>query len=112
MTLAGLQTEYPFTLPKGYVDDEGTLLAAPADTPAPADTQAPEPTAATEATTLRIYLLDYTPGTAAHHGRLLAYVRKSGTPRGAHDLIIAAHAAETGRTVVSAVRCRELIIIH
>jgi len=21
----GLQTEYPFTLPKGYVDDEGTL---------------------------------------------------------------------------------------
>ena len=48
-----------------------------------------------------IDLLDYTPATAAHHGRLLAYVRKSGTPRGAHDLIIAAHAAETGRTVVS-----------
>ncbi len=33
--------------------------------------------------------------------RLLAHVRKSGTPRGAHDLIIAAHAAETGRTIVS-----------
>jgi predicted nucleic acid-binding protein len=32
---------------------------------------------------------------------LLAHVRKSGTPRGAHDLIIAAHAAETGRTVAS-----------
>jgi len=48
-----------------------------------------------------IDLLDYTPATAAHHGRLLAYVRRSGTPRGAHDLIIAAHAAETGRTVVS-----------
>jgi tRNA(fMet)-specific endonuclease VapC len=28
-------------------------------------------------------------------------VRKSGTPRRAHDLVIAAHAAETGRTVVS-----------
>jgi tRNA(fMet)-specific endonuclease VapC len=46
-------------------------------------------------------VLDYTPATAAHHGRLLAYVRMSGTPRAAHDLIIAAHAAETGRTVVS-----------
>jgi tRNA(fMet)-specific endonuclease VapC len=31
----------------------------------------------------------------------MAHVRRSGTPRGAHDLIIAAHAAETGRTVVS-----------
>ena len=25
VTLAGLQTEYPFTLPKGYVDADGTL---------------------------------------------------------------------------------------
>jgi tRNA(fMet)-specific endonuclease VapC len=46
-------------------------------------------------------VLDYTATTAAYHGRLLAHVRRSGTPRGAHDLIIAAHAAETGRTVVS-----------
>ena len=48
-----------------------------------------------------IDVMDYTATTAAHHGRLLAHVRKSGTPRGAHDLIIAAHAAETGRAVVS-----------
>jgi tRNA(fMet)-specific endonuclease VapC len=48
-----------------------------------------------------IDVMDYTATTAAHHGRLLAHVRRSGTPRGAHDLIIAAHAAETGRTVVS-----------
>jgi predicted nucleic acid-binding protein len=48
-----------------------------------------------------IDVLDYTATTAARHGRLLAHVRRSGTPRGAHDLIIAAHAAETGRTVVS-----------
>jgi tRNA(fMet)-specific endonuclease VapC len=48
-----------------------------------------------------IDVLDYTAATAAYHGRLLAHVRRSGTPRGAHDLIIAAHAAETGRTVVS-----------
>jgi predicted nucleic acid-binding protein len=46
-------------------------------------------------------VLDYTVTTAAHHGRLLAHIRRSGHPRGAHDLIIAAHAAETGRTVVS-----------
>lgn len=43
-----------------------------------------------------INVLDYTPATAAHHARLLAHVRTSGSPRGAHDLIIAAHAAETG----------------
>jgi predicted nucleic acid-binding protein len=46
-------------------------------------------------------VLAYTDTTAAHHARLIAYVRKSGTPRGAHDLIIAAHAAETGRTVLT-----------
>jgi predicted nucleic acid-binding protein len=46
-------------------------------------------------------VLDYTVTTAAQHGRLLAHIRRSGHPRGAHDLIIAAHAAETGRTVVS-----------
>ena len=40
--------------------------SAPATaTPAPANTQAPEPTAAPEATTLRIYLLDYTADTIA-----------------------------------------------
>jgi tRNA(fMet)-specific endonuclease VapC len=48
-----------------------------------------------------IDVLDYTETTAAHHGRLLAHVRKSGTARGAHDLIIAAHAAETGRTIMT-----------
>jgi tRNA(fMet)-specific endonuclease VapC len=46
-------------------------------------------------------VLDYTQATAAHHGRLLAHARRSGTPRGAHDLIIAAHAEETGRTIMS-----------
>ncbi|MFI6132155.1 PIN domain-containing protein [Micromonospora sp. NBC_01392] len=46
-------------------------------------------------------VLDYTEATAAHHARLIAHVRRSGTPRGAHDLIIAAHAAESGRTVLS-----------
>jgi predicted nucleic acid-binding protein len=46
-------------------------------------------------------VLDYTETTAVHHARLLAHVRRTGAPRGAHDLLVAAHAAETGRTVLS-----------
>jgi tRNA(fMet)-specific endonuclease VapC len=46
-------------------------------------------------------VLEYTEGTAAHHARLIAHIRRSGTPRGAHDLIIAAHASETGRIILS-----------
>ena len=46
-------------------------------------------------------VLDYTQVTAANHARLLAHVRRTGTPRGAHDMIIAAHAAETSRTIMS-----------
>ena len=46
-------------------------------------------------------VLEYTRRTADHHARLLAHVRRTGQPRGAHDLIIAAHALETARIVVS-----------
>ena len=46
-------------------------------------------------------VLDYTEATAGEHARLLALVVRQGRPRGAHDLIIAAHAAETGRAIVS-----------
>jgi predicted nucleic acid-binding protein len=48
-----------------------------------------------------VEVLDYTRRTADHHARLLAHVRRTGQRRGAHDLIIAAHAMETGRVVVS-----------
>jgi tRNA(fMet)-specific endonuclease VapC len=48
-----------------------------------------------------VEVLDYTRKTADHHARLLAHVRRAGQPRGTHDLIIAAHAAETGRTILS-----------
>ena len=48
-----------------------------------------------------IDVLDYTAVTAAHHARLLAHVRQSGSPRGAHDLIIAAHAMQTDRIVLT-----------
>lgn len=44
---------------------------------------------------------EYTLATAQVHARLMASVRASGTPRGAHDLIIAATAAATERTVVT-----------
>lgn len=48
-----------------------------------------------------IDILDYNEATAAHHARLIAHVRKIGKPRGAHDLIIASHAVETDRAVLS-----------
>jgi tRNA(fMet)-specific endonuclease VapC len=48
-----------------------------------------------------VEVIDYTDTTAAHHARLIAHARRADTPRGAHDLIIAAHAAETGRTLLS-----------
>ncbi|MFD0772681.1 type II toxin-antitoxin system VapC family toxin [Streptomonospora algeriensis] len=53
------------------------------------------------AITSAVDVLDYTETTAAHHAALIAHIRRNGTPRGAHDLIIAAHAVETDRTVVS-----------
>lgn len=46
-------------------------------------------------------VLPYTRSTAAAHAALLDHVRRAGRPRGAHDLIIAAHAKQTGRLVVS-----------
>ena len=39
---------------------------------------------------------------ARAHASLLAYTREAGVPRGAHDLIIAATAVASDRTVVSA----------
>ena len=44
---------------------------------------------------------DYTRRVAGRHGELLAFVRRSGTTRGAHDLIIAATALATGRTILT-----------
>jgi tRNA(fMet)-specific endonuclease VapC len=39
--------------------------------------------------------------TARQHASLLAHVRRSGRPRGAHDLQIAATARGTGRTLIT-----------
>ncbi|MEN3360915.1 MAG: hypothetical protein V7637_4897 [Mycobacteriales bacterium] len=46
-------------------------------------------------------VLPYTVDTAVRHGELLAATRVAGLTRGALDLVIAAHAAETGRMVVT-----------
>ena len=64
-------------------------------------TRAADRARALVAITSAVDVLHYTEGTAAHHARLIAHARRSGTPRGAHDLIIAAHALETDRIVVS-----------
>lgn len=49
-------------------------------------------------------VVDYDGNVADVHGELLAVVRRSGTPRGTHDLIIAATARATARDVVTADR--------
>lgn len=46
--------------------------------------------------------VDYDLAVAQAHAELLAHVRRAGSPRGARDLIIAATAKTTTRTVVSA----------
>jgi len=46
-------------------------------------------------------VIDYTVGVAQHHAALLAHTRRTGRPRGAHDLIIAASARATGRTLLT-----------
>ena len=44
---------------------------------------------------------DYTLATARAHAKLLAAVYRTGTPRGAHDLLIAATALASDRVVVT-----------
>jgi tRNA(fMet)-specific endonuclease VapC len=68
-----------------------------ADTPARAADRARALVAITSA----VDVLDYTEATAACHARLIAHARRAGAPRGAHDLIIAAHALQTDRTVLT-----------
>jgi tRNA(fMet)-specific endonuclease VapC len=47
-------------------------------------------------------IIDYDTAVAVVHADLLAAVRRAGRPRGAHDLLIAATARATHRTVVTA----------
>jgi tRNA(fMet)-specific endonuclease VapC len=68
-----------------------------ADTPGRAADRARALVAITSA----VGVLDYTEATAACHARLIAHARRAGVPRRAHDLIIAAHALQTSRTVLA-----------
>ncbi len=49
----------------------------------------------------RVRIEPYTEAVAREHARLMVAARRSGTPRAAHDLQIAATAAHTGRVVVT-----------
>ena len=49
-----------------------------------------------------VQVLNYDLDVAAAHAELLVAVRRQGLPRGAHDLIIAATARASGRTVLTA----------
>lgn len=68
-----------------------------ADTAARAAMRSRALTAITET----VEVLVYTEATAAHHAALIAHAKRSGVPRAEYDLVLAAHAAQTGRTVVS-----------
>ena len=68
-----------------------------ADTPGRAADRARAPVAITSS----VDVLDYTEAAAACHARLIAHARRTGTPRGAHDLIIAAHALQDDRIVLT-----------
>lgn len=50
----------------------------------------------------------YDLATAQAHGRLLAHVHRTGSTRGAHDLVIAATAAATNRTLLTTDRLARL----
>ena len=96
------------TIDRAALDDDELAVAAItiaeyrvgielADTPSRAADRA----RALVAISSNVEVLDYSETTVAWHARLIAHARRTGTPRGAHDLIIAAHAVQTDRTIVS-----------
>lgn len=48
-----------------------------------------------------VNVLDYTEITAACHAKLIAHARRAGRPRGVHDLIIASHALQADRIILT-----------
>ncbi len=66
--------------------------------------QRPRRQAFVDAVSAAIPIISYDERIALHHSDLLVAVRSAGQPRGAHDLMIAATARATNRTVVSADR--------
>lgn len=74
----------------------GVLLASPR--------RRPRRAALLQALRAVLPVISYEEEVAGIHAELLAHVRRSGRPRGAHDLIIAATARATGRVVVTSDR--------
>lgn len=98
----------PGAPPEGLRDDDELAIAAVTAAELLVGVQlasSPELAAARRAKVERILtsveVLDYTRITASLHSELLAHTRRMGTPRGAHDLIIAAHAREQGRELLT-----------
>jgi tRNA(fMet)-specific endonuclease VapC len=96
------------TIDQAALDDDELAMAAVsiaeyragielADTPERAADRARALVAITSA----VDVLDYTAATAACHARLIAHTRRAGRPRGVHDLIIAAHALQTDRIILT-----------
>lgn len=56
---------------------------------------------AVEAILATFEILDFDLTASRHHARLAAVTRRTGRPRGANDLLIAATARATGRTIVT-----------
>ena len=55
-----------------------------------------------DAIVIAVPIVDYDLEVARAHAQLLVAVRRQGRPRGAHDLIIAATASSSGRSLVTA----------
>jgi len=66
------------------------------------DARRPDRAAFVDEILATIPTVDYDLDVARAHAELLAHTRRTGSPRGAHDLIIAATAKTTTRIVVSA----------
>ena len=66
------------------------------------DARRPDRAAFVDEILATIPTVDYDLDVARAHAKLLAHTRRTGSPRGAHDLIIAATAKTTTRIVVSA----------
>lgn len=65
------------------------------------DAHRPARAAYVERIAMNVPVIPYGHEVAETHAKLLAHARRSGRPRGAHDLIIAATALATGRTLLT-----------
>ena len=96
------------TIDRAALDNDGLAIAAVSVAEyrvgielADSQERAADRARALAAITSAVDVLDYTEGTAACHARLIAHARRTGKPRGAHDLIVAAHALQSDRIILT-----------